>query len=503
MVRCNMTQEMVSFWLNAIGKTEMSPKIHATLIASTLVVSGCASFRPDYTAPSVEAAQSGWVVEAPEALQPGALADSDWWMDFADPVLTALLADADAANFDIAQARAGLAAAEAGLRQARAIRLPLGTVNSDVTRSKTASATFGGNLPFEFDANTTYSLGAGASWEFDLFGRLSNGVSQAEAALGGQEAVTADVSRILLAQTAIVYLTLRELDARLDVNEKALQRQEAILDLTGKLLEAGQVARLDVIRQRQLTDTTRAGLISLRAARADTLSALALLTGRTVPQLLADHPSLDAGAAPEATQRIPGLSTFEFTPLTIGNPADMLRRRPDVRAAERNLASAVYGVGVAKADFFPTLSLTGQVSSTALEVGDLGTEDALGYAFGPRLSWGVFNLPLTRARVAAAEAQVELAAIAYERTVTTALTETDAALANYNFALESAALRNQILSDAVTALGMVEERYRAGADGLISLIDAQREALLASDAATAARFEAMRRRVDVYRALGG
>ena len=160
-------------------------------------------------------------------------------------------------------------------------------------------------------------------------------------------------------------------------------------------------------------------------------------------------------------------------------------------------------VAEGKADLYPRLTLSGQAAFTANEPGNLFSEEALGYSFGPRLSWGIFNLPLTRAQIDQAEAEARAAKAGFESAVIQALTETDAALESYNLAVEEAALRVRALGSAERALDLVELRYKEGADSLLSLIDAQRQTLSARDAEVQARHEALRRRVAVHRAFGG
>lgn len=472
---------------------------HLISIASLTLagLGGCAGINEPYAPPELSDRQSGWVMEDSALLVPGAIENGDWWTDFRDPVLDRLLAAGREGNFDIAEARTGIAAAEAALAQARAAGRPLGDVSASVNRQlQSEAATDFGGIPISFDPQTNYALGTQASWEIDLFGRISSGVDRAEAALGGREALVGDVMRLTAAQIATSYVTLRELDARLALNAASLARQEEILDLTVQLRDLGEVADLDVVRQRNLVENTRAGLSALRSARAETLSALALLTGQTVPEFNSAFPELANASSTVQPLSAPG-------PVRVGTPLEMLRRRPDIRVAERELAASLAGVEVARADLYPTLSLIGSASFSALDIGDLPTGEALGYSFGPRLSWGVFNLPLTRARIDQAEAEAEGAAIRFERTVVSALTETDRAMAQYNLAVEEALIRARALADARRALDIVEVRYREGEDSLIALIDTQRQALSAEDAEAQARHEALRRRIAVFRALGG
>lgn len=460
-------------------------------------MTGCLSVGPDYEPPELGAYQDAWITGESAVLAPGAVAEADWWQAFNDAYMTRLVEDAARSNLDLMEANANIEAARAAVNAARASRFPMGQLSGSVTRQKQSSGTFGADLPFEFTAQTQYSTGADASWEADLFGRIASNIGQAEAALGGREAVAADVARAVTAQTATTYLTLRELDARIAVNTESLARQEQVLDLTRQLRDAGEIADMDVERQSNLVESTRAGIVALKSARAETLAGLARLTGKTVPDFLAAYPDL---ASPESDRLAP---VEGFEPIAISAPVDLLRRRPDIRAAERQLAAANFAVGAEMADLYPRLTLSGQAAFTANEPGNLFSEEALGYSFGPRLSWGIFNLPLTRAQIDQAEAEARAAKAGFESAVIQALTETDAALESYNLAVEEAALRVRALGSAERALDLVELRYKEGADSLLSLIDAQRQTLSARDAEVQARHEALRRRVAVHRAFGG
>ncbi|RIJ21629.1 TolC family protein [Henriciella barbarensis] len=469
----------------------------SAVAACVLSLSACLTVGSEYEPPETEVYQDSWIAGELAVLAPGEVPRSDWWTSFDDALLTALIEDARARNPSIDEAAANVANAQAALGAARAARLPMGALNASVVRQKQSAASLGANVPFEFEAQTLYSAGSELSWQADLFGRTANSIAQADAALGGREAIAADAARAILAETARAYLTLRELDARILVNDSNVERQEDVLALTVRLREAGEVADIDVERQTNLVQTTKAAISALKAARAQTVTGLARLTGRTLPDFYEAYPALQPGG----TETLDAVQAFG--PIEIGEPKDLLRRRPDIRAAERQLAAATYRVGIETADLYPSLKVSGQANYQAGEVGELFSADALGYNFGPRLSWGIFNLPLTRAQIEQAEADVEAARANFEGTVLDALTEADAALLAYNYAVEETAFRTGAFNAAKRARDLTEIRYREGAESLLSLIDAQRQTLSAEDAEIQARYEALRRRVGIYAAFGG
>lgn len=472
--------------------------IQCSLISLTAAfLSGCMTVGPDYVTPELEGRQDAWVIGDTAVLAPGAVESSDWWSDFNDAELTRLLIHVRDSNLSIAQTEAAVTRAAATQRRAYRSVMPMGGVNGSVTEQKTSSASFGADLPFEFEAQTNYSVGSNVSWESGLFGRIKSGLAQAEAALGGQQAVFEDTRRAVMAQAATVYFTLMELDQRIAVSEGNLERQKQVFELTKQLRDAGEVSDIDVERQSNLIDSTLAAQTALRSARQETLSGLALLSGLTVPEFIETFPEISDGEGTDYD------SASAFGPLRITSPEEMLRRRPDIRAAERQLAGAVYAVQFATADLYPQLTLSGNISSVALEPGDLLSGDSIGYSFGPRLSWSVFNLGATKAAIQEKEAEAEAARLNFENSVLTALTETDAALQSYNFGVEQAAISKRALGSAEKSRDLVEIRYKEGAESLLSLIEAQRQALSAQDAELQARYEGLRRRITVYRALGG
>ena len=472
--------------------------INCSLISfSAAILTSCMTVGPEYTPPEIEGRQDAWLAGDSSVLAPGAVQGSDWWQVFDDPMLNRLIAEVSDRNINIAQAETALTRASATMTRANRSVFPMGGVSGSVTRQQQSTASFGADLPFEFEEQTNYNAGANLSWESGLFGRIKSGLAQAETALGGQEAMLEDTRRVVLAQAATTYFSLLELDHRIAVSESNLERQREVFKLTEQLRDAGEVSDIDVERQSNLIDSTLSAQTALKSARQDILGALALLTGRTLPEFMADYPELTTGDVPDY------VGATAFGPLHIISPEDMLRRRPDIRAAERQLAGSVYAVQFATADLYPQLTLSGNVSVTALEPGDLFSGDALGYSFGPKLSWSLFNRGAIKAAIEETKADSEAARLNFENTVLTALTETDTALQSYNFGVEQAAISKRALGSAERSRDLVEIRYREGAESLLSLIEAQRQALAAQDAELQARYEALRRRVTVYRALGG
>ena len=419
--------------------------------------------------------------------------------------MTRLITMAQAENRTIDAAYYQLQAATARLQAAQRGLLPQGSVSASVTRTNQALG--GGGVPdggpqtppgtpgaTGEEAIELYSAGADLAWELDLFGRLRAAARQASASAAVQQALLADTERLVAARTAEAYLTWLEARSRRDVAVENLAAQQDALRLVRQQFDLGQIAEFDFRRQRTQTRITEAGVLQLQAAEAEALSALALITGNTVPDLLDAVPQLTPEAPAPA---LPGMRPA----LDLADPAMVLRRRPDVRAAEYRLASANAGVEGATANLFPQVSLTGSISSVALEPENIGSDESFSWSYGPRLSWPVFSLPQLLAQTEAAGAQARAAMAGYEQAVLDALTETDAALLSYSRAVERAAVLAGAQADAIATLELARARYRAGEDSLLSFLDAQRTALETEDLYVSARINAYQSRVAVHRAL--
>jgi NodT family efflux transporter outer membrane factor (OMF) lipoprotein len=488
-------------------------------LPALLTATGCTALGPDYTPPTDAPSQAEFVAAPAGPFdRVETLPGSPWWQRaFDDPLLDALIAEARDSNLTLAQAVARLEAAEARQRAARRAFLPQGGVGAAVQRQEQANL-FGGagaagapgqgggpgspggapGQPAVFDgAVDIYSVSADLAWEIDLFGRLRATAARAEAAAEAEAALLADAERLVVARTASAYLDWVEARARRAVAMRNLDAQEDALELSEARLRLGDIARFDFIRQRTQTNLTRARAAQLAAAEAEAVSALALLTGRTVPELLAALPP--APDADQPSERLPELRVE----VAIDDPAAVLRRRPDVAAAERRLAATAYAAEIQTAALFPQVTLTGSAGLTALSADELTSSDAFGYGFGPAISWDIFSYPAILAERAAREAETRAALGAYEETVLTALTETDAALAGYRDSITQAAAITEAREDAQESLRLARARYEAGADSLLTFLDAQRTTLETEDNYIVSQIGLRRARVRLHRALGG
>lgn len=461
------------------------------LALAPALLGGCA-VGPEYRPPAPLAAGALKLSEAQVAgVQPTPLPPR-WWRLFDDPVLDRLVDMALRRNTDIRQAAANLQRARAVLSEARADRLPTNDLTAQYTRQRFGGQVFGSVLGGGAGPLTTdfFSVGTNASYEVDLFGGVSRSIQAARADFQAAQAQV-DAARVsIAAETASAYARACALAAQARVAQETEQLQLRTVDLTERLYRGGRGTERDVQQARVLLEQARAQVPGFEAERRASLAALAALTGRTPAELEGDAEG--CAAAPTVKRAIP-----------VGDGQALLARRPDIRVAERTLAGDIARIGVATAALYPRISLLGAINLGATDIGDLGTNQSLGYSFGPLISW---NFPFNggaRARVRQAEANADASLAAFDGTILRALQETEQALARLAGAVrrEAALQRAETASERAAQLAAI--RYRAGSDSFLQLLDAERERATARAALAQVRSDRAEAQVALFRALGG
>jgi multidrug efflux system outer membrane protein len=465
----------------------------AIAAATLLMVAGCA-VGPNYKAPAV-AIDPSFISAGSTAVnaQTPAVDIATFWRGFSDPVLTQLVERALAANGDVRIAQARLQEARATLSGARAELLPQIGLAGDASRALAPEYLYPGTSRSQrtanaFDANFT------ASWELDIFGRNKRASESASALLDASEAGIHAAQTSVAAEVARNYLDLRGLQQRYDVARQSLDNQKETLRLTSVRLDAGRGTQLDVARARSLFDSTEATLPALQAAVERDAFRLATLTAQS-PRVVLDLLA--------TSQPLPSLPVTDLGALPLGTPEMLLRRRPDLVAAERQLASATANIGVATADLFPRVSLTGLLGFASNRVADLGKSDSLQYSAGAGLTWPLLDFGRVRSRIAQNEARAGQALASYEQTVATALEETEGALSQFTRAAQQADRLASSTRNAEEATRLSRLRFNAGSVDLLIVLDAERQALSARDALVQAQVGQATALVSVYRSLGG
>jgi outer membrane protein, multidrug efflux system len=445
-----------------------------------LLLAACA-VGPDYRAPETAPAEFVSAGAAGVAERPF---EAKWWSQFGDPVLDDLVARALGADLDVKIAAARVDEARALLGAARRTRWP--DVSGEIAHSEShAQQPAFGDQRLDIESD---DVGFATLWELDLFGRTRRSVEAAGAEAGAAEARLRDAQVVVAAEVVRNYLELRGAQKRLTVARTNLGYQRETLELTRVRLDLGRGTQLDVASAAARLAATEAVIPPLAAAESVAANRLAVLLGLR-PGALAD-------------ELAPREIAPQLTTLAVGAPEDLLRRRPDIRAAERDLAAATARIGVAQADLFPRLTLSGFIGFIAGDAGDLGESQSRAWSLTPALTWGGFGSG-GRARVAAAEARTDAALAVYESTVLQALEETENAFVVYGQERErlSAVVEQAAASREAAELARVQ--YREGAVDFLRLLDAERTLLQAEDAVAAVETDLNTAVVRIYKALGG
>ncbi|MDP6490791.1 MAG: efflux RND transporter permease subunit [Kiritimatiellia bacterium] len=443
------------------------------LLLVPFLLSGCMTVGPDYEPPEVPAVGEA-EFETP----------ADWWTTLGDPLLAELVGESLSNSPDIKSALAAVRAARAQLGIVRSTLGPGIDARAGLTSSSPSES-----VPMSIDGDL-YSLSFDAVWELDIFGGVRRASEAARAYLEGQDARFADVHVSLAAETAQAYVQLREAQHRQRVAEDNLKLQQETFDLLESRFDSGLINELAFRQAQANLESTRASVPLYDTAVERALNGLAVLTGAVPGTLhgrlaeIRDIPAVDA-------------STVS------GIPADLLRRRPDVRVAERQLAEQTARIGIAKSDYFPKLTLTGSIGYEALSASDLGESANRSSSFGPGFRWAIFRAGQIRHSVKAQTAAQEQALAAYEKQVLLAVQETRDALTAFRNEKRRLDALTAAAGAARSAAEMADDRYTNGLEPFDTVLDSQRIQLQLEDQQVQSQSESTLSVIRLYKALGG
>ncbi len=463
-----------------------------TLILN-LALTACA-VGPDYVRPDVPAPAHFARADAPppadgEMPVAGTVvseADAEFWRGFEDPLLTRLVDQALAANHDLRIALARYDSANALLREAKFDRFPTVTAGATASHGHAGQTQALGIAP-DGDA---YGVSARAAWELDLFGRVRRNI---EAQRADTAAAASDLDALQIAivgEVARTYVELRGVQERLRVAQANADNQRETLRLVDTRFSAGRGTEFDTSRARAQLEATLARVPALDAVAAVDMHRLAVLTGQTPDALIAEL----AAAAP-----LPGLPGR----IDAGTPGDLLRRRPDVIAAEHRLQSATARIGVATADLFPRFTLSGLIGTQAVDTSALFESSSETHLVALGVDWSFLDVGRVRARIAATGANASAALAGYEQAVLLALEDTENSLVRLARARDEDGHLERAALDSATAAGLARVRFEAGAIDLLDVLDAERSQLQAQDAFADGRTRTATAAIGVYEALAG
>lgn len=469
--------------MTRMTKTSLARWAGIGLVAMTLA--GCA-VGPDYVTPG-QLLPGQWG-NAPKTTKPlDAARLGGWWKKLGDRRLNEIVERAVAGNLDVASAKARIREARATRRQAIGALLPQVDGQGSATRSRSSAATSSSGTNI---TSNLYQAGFDASFELDLFGANYRNV---EATTYGVDAADEDLRATLLTligDVATNYTEARGAQARIALARRTAASQRETERLTRNRFTAGTASALDVERAAAQAATTEAAIPTLEASYAQSLHQLGILTGEA-PTALAGL--LGSGGPIPAARGTP----------PAGIPADVLVNRPDVRRAERQLAQATAKIGQAEAALYPSVSLTGNISTTALKTGDLAKNSAIGWSFGPTLSVPIFNGGELRAAVEVAEAQRDQSDAALRLAVLTALQDVENSLVNLTKERQRAGKLSAAATSYREAARLSRTLYQSGAASFLDVLDAERSLYSAEDTLLQSRVTATSNFVALNKALGG
>jgi len=467
-------------------------------IAGLIFLAGGCAVGPNYQKPDLPV-PADWQEAQQKGVDGRSAELARWWSTFNDPLLDSLVERAVRSNLD-------LRLAEARIREARASRVvtasdawPKLNVSSSYTRNRASEngvavpgegtvivpSGGGANLDQNF-----YQSGFDANWEIDVFGKVRRSVEAADATVEATVEDRRDVLVTLLGEVARNYIDLRGFQRRLAVARDNLKTQQDTLELTQVRFQAGLASDLDVAQQEAQLNTTASQIPTLESSLKQAAYALDVL--------LALQPGALWGEVVKETE-IPTLPPE----VLVGLPSELLRRRPDIRRAERQLAAATAQVGAAMADLFPRFSLTGIAGLQSVSTSDWFTRGSRFWSIGPTISWPVFDAGKIRANIEIRNAQQEQALTQYEKSVLTAFQDVETALVNY----ANEQVRYRSLTDAVAAnrraVAMANELYIRGLNDFLNVLDTQRSLYVTENELAQSRATMATNLVALYKALGG
>lgn len=461
-----------------------------------MVLAGC-TVGPNYQEPTINAPEK-WIDaqgEAKKTSDAASTALSTWWKQLNDAQLDKVMDLALRGNLD-------LKLAEARVKQVRALRqgaasglLPTIDATGGYQRredSPNVGAGLGnaGGFGRSGDAYNSWSAGFESSWELDFFGRVRRGVEAAEGDLQSAEFEARDVLVVLTGEVARNYAELRTNQQRLEITLGNLKTQEETLALSKSRFDAGLTSELDVVRARANVETTRSAIPSLQSAVRASIHRLGLLTGQAPGALISELST-------------PGMIPTPGGTVDAGVPSELLKRRPDLRSIERQLAAQTARIGVATGDLYPRITLGGSVGWNASKIATLFDASSVTYGVGPSVSWNIFDYGRIRSNITAQGAAAEQILVRYERAVLSAFVEVENALVSYT----NEKVRRGSLKDAVTAgLRSVElstELYKQGLTDFNAVLDAQRQLFLLQDSLMQSEGTVAANFITLNTALGG
>lgn len=416
--------------------------------------------------------------------------DDNWWRKFNDPTLDALIELGVRNNYDIAIAAKRIEMAKNSLAAARSGYYPQFDLSAGWTKDRSS----GVMVDSRGHASKTdfFNLGVSMNWEIDVFGKIRAGVKAGESQYKATRAEYDAAMIAMTAQIAISYMNLRMYQQELEIARSHNEQQEKVLKITEARMDAGIGNALEVAQSKIVVYSTRATVPQLENSIAGTINAIAQLVGlypREIDGLL----TRSGDSAMPDYRHIVG----------VGVPIDLLRRRPDILESEMQLAAYAAQLGIAKKDFLPTISISGNIGTEAHDFGDLFSNDSFTYSIAPTLTWTIFDGLKRTNNAASARRQMEIGIDSYNQIVLTAFIEVDNAMSSYNTTVSRISLLENTVEQSQKAFELSLNLYKQGLSSFTNVVDAQLNILQYRNGLVEAKCQALISLIDLYKALGG
>jgi multidrug efflux system outer membrane protein len=468
----------------------MNYRATAVLIAAAFMA-GC-TLGPNYHRPAVQIPQNFRAPSPLPAPQAESFADLKWWEVFKDPALQELVKTAIQQNYDLRDAVARVEAARANLGITRSNQFPQVGVSGDVQFTR-LSRDGAEPLPASFLPNQNRNWGEASlnllSFEVDLWGRLRRATEAARANLLSADENRKVVLTTLVSDVATAYFTVRELDYELEISKTTLATRRDSLNLTIDRQTGGVATDLDLRQAEQLVETAAETIPTLQQQSEQTENQISLLLGKNPGEVMEHQGAFNEDVFPP---EVPA-----------GLPSALLERRPDIRAAEQNLIAANANIGVAKAAYFPQLSLSGFIGGQSTQLSSLFSGPHSAWSFVPQVSQPIFTAGRLRSNVRLAEAQRDSALVQYQKTIQTAFTEVSNALIAHQRVRESRVEQVALVRALEDRKRLAYARYIGGVDNQLNALDADRDLLQSQLDLRQIRLNELLSVVQLYKALGG
>jgi len=465
-------------------KSFIAPLLAAVLLAGCVV-------GPNYSRPAIQTPNAFRAAPPGTASDPASLADLKWFEVFKDEKLQELERTALAQNYDVRDAAARVEAARANLGITRSNQFPNLDASADISTIR-ISRNGSTPLPASFVPSQNRTFGGATlgllSFELDIWGRLRRATEAARASLLGAEEKRKVVTTTLVSEVAAAYFSLRELDYELEISQRTLATRRESLDLIKNRQAGGVATLLDLRQAEQLVYTAAETIPILQQEIEQTENQISLLLGRNPGEVLRGRSLTEQEMPPD---------------VPAGLPSALLERRPDIRATEQSLIAANAEIGVAKASYFPQISLTGFLGGQGTQLSSLFSGPSAVWNFTPQVTQPIFTAGRLKSNVQLSQALRESALIQYEKTIQTAFTEVSNALIAHQRVRESRVQQELLVAALQDRTQLAYVRYRGGVDTLLSALDSDRDLFQAELTLSKIRLNELDSVVQLYKALGG